>query len=694
MATLTNTVARWKEFLTRYYKEEVQLLAISNGKTKALNLDYKLLTRYDYRLAEEFINNPVACIATAEETITLLDLPIKLNSVVKIRPVNLPKHIRIRDIRTEDIYKLHSIECTVQNIAAVCDVCIEAAFECARCKTIKYIPQEFMGTYIEPAYCECNEEKKGIFRVLEKECKMAPYQKIRIQENPEDLAGDEQPRTIDVNLLADLADSAKPGERIVLNGVLQRSQRVKNKQKTAFYDYYIDAVSIEHEEIAFEDLEITQEDEQRIISYAKLDNPVQVVADCIAPWIYGVDHVKKGIAGQLFGGVRKQLPGGMTIRGDIHIAWWGDPGMAKTEVIQDVADNLAPRGKFSSGLGITGVGLTAATVKDDFGEGYSLRAGVLALMNGGGIACIDEFGRMHDEDREKMHTAMEQQRIPIDKAGFHTTLRSECSVLAAGNPKDSRWDIEQAPADQIGIDRALATRFDITYISIDTPNQVTDRNIAEHILESVVKGQDYANKKHSGKPLPSDAEAQIKTPIPREDLKKWIAYARRKIFPILTKDAKDRLIEFYLEIRSNDPSEEIVKATPRQLQGPIRLSEAYARIRLSEKVELCDVQQAIQVIKDSIKDLPKNKDGKFDYDIINVGDNKTQRERRQTLIKVIQAICDESQASAQINEIILRAVQLGVKESQINSELKIMKEIGEIWITDDGRYRISNNGGA
>lgn len=688
-----SSVAKWKEFLTRYYKQELQIIAVSGGKNKFLNVSYKHILKYDYKLAEELLKNPDACIAHAEDAITLVDLPVKLEGTIKIRPIHLPKHIRIRDIRTENINLLLSIDCTVQNTAPICDVCTEAAFECARCKNVIFIPQEYMGRFIEPAYCNCNDEKKGVFRQLEKESTKLPYQKIRIQENPEDLAGDEQPRTIDANLLGDIADSAKAGERIVLNGILREVQRYKNQQKTAFYDYYLYAVSIEHEEIAFEDLEITAADEQRIISYSQMDNPVQIVADCIAPWIYGIDHVKRGIAGQLFGGVRKTLPGGMSTRGDIHIAWWGDPGMAKTEVIQDVADNLAPRGKFSSGLGITGVGLTAATVKDDFGEGYSLRAGVLALMNGGGIACIDEFGRMREEDREKMHTAMEQQRIPIDKAGFHTTLRSECSVLAAGNPKESRWDIEQPPADQIGIDRALATRFDITYISIDTPHEATDRNIANHILETVLKAQEYTNKKNTGKALPTDLEATLKTPIPREDLKKWIAYARRKIFPVLTQEAFDRLVEFYLEIRSNDPSEEIVRATPRQLQGPIRLSEAYARIRLSQKIELCDAEQAIRVIRESLKDLPKNKDGKFDCDTYNVGASKSQRERRIQLIKIIETTCEELSGSAPISEIIHRAVKAGIKESQVNSDLKILKEIGDIWLTDDNNYRVSKKGG-
>jgi replicative DNA helicase Mcm len=689
-ASVLSSVSKWKEFLARYYKSDIQMLALSKNKTLSLLVSFKHLNKYDYLLSEELVKNPDLCLAHADDAVPLVDIPIKLESTIKVRPINLTKHIRIRDIRTDEFNKLLSIECTIQNIAPVCDKCNEAAFECARCKAIIRVPQDDTGRWIEPAYCSCNEERKGAFRQLEREMVMSPYQKVRVQENPEDLAGDEQPRTIDVNLMYDLADSAKPGERIVLTGILRRVQRFKNNQKTAFFDYYIDAVAIEHEEIAFEDLEISAEDEQRIISYSQMDNPVQIVADCIAPWIYGVDHVKMGLAGQLFGGVRKVLPGGMTIRGDIHIAWWGDPGMAKTEAIQDVADNLAPRGTFSSGLGITGVGLTAATIKDDFGEGYSIRAGVLALMNGGGIAAIDEFGRMQDHDREKMHTAMEQQRIPIDKAGFHTTLRSECSVLAAGNPKDGRWDLSQPPADQIGIDRALATRFDITYISIDTPNEKNDTKIAETILNSVRKAQSYTNKKNTGKQLPLDSEAAIQTPIPREDLKKWIAYARRKIFPVLTDDAEQRLKEFYLELRSNDPDSEIVRATPRQLQGPNRLSEAYARIRLSQTVELQDVEQAISVIRASLRDLPKNNDGKFDYDEINVGSNKSQRERRASIIKVISQLNTDNNSGAQLTEIVSKCVELKIMESHVNSELKILKEIGEVWISEnDNGYWVS-----
>ena len=111
----------------------------------------------------------------------------------------------------------------------------------------------------------------------------------------------------------------------------------------------------------------------------------------------------------------------------------GDPGVAKSQLLSYMS-NLAPRGAFATGGGVTGAGLTAAAVKDAFGDGrFALEAGVLPLYDKG-LAAIDEFDKISKEDRHAIHPAMEQQKIHVSKGGITATLPSRCAVLAAANP--------------------------------------------------------------------------------------------------------------------------------------------------------------------------------------------------------------------------------------------------------------------
>jgi replicative DNA helicase Mcm len=678
--TKPSSPQNWTLFIDRYLKDDFREAALM-GK-KSLFFDYRYLMKFNIGIAHELIKNPDVVLAHAEEALSTFDIPIKKQINMRVRPYGFLTHKRVRDIRDDDDNTLVSIEATVQNISTINKRIVKAHFECARCKNIIVIPQEGLDSYIEPSYCSCNEDKKGVFRLLYKESKFENYQKIRIQESPEDLKGDEQPRTLDLNLTDDLADFVHPGERVIINGIMRSGQRIKGNKKTPFFDYYMDVISIEKEEIAFEDLEITPDDIKIIMEKANSENAVQIIAESIAPSIYGLETVKTAIVSLLFGGVRKQFPDGSSIRGDIHLLWVGDPGIAKSQILTKVA-KTAPRGFYSSGLGITGAGLTAATVKDDFhGDGsFSLRAGVLALMNGGGIACIDEFGRMEKNDREKMHTAMEQQIIPIDRAGFHTTLKSECSVLAAGNPIDGRWDDALSPAVQLGLDNALITRFDIIFVSRDTPDFERDSKICDHILETNMIGERIAAGENPGDQTVLSRKVEI------DILRKWIAYSRRTIFPVMTEEIKGYLKDYFLKIRGLNGDKDFLHATMRQLEGPIRLSEAFARVRLSKYVEKQDVDMAISVLLESRKGF-KDNSGAVDMDIFTIGRSHAQVERIKILKDIIETACKEANGNASIELVVQRAVErLALKEQTIQKELKTM--MGDsIWQPENGYVAI------
>ncbi len=406
-ASVISSVAKWKEFLTRYYKNQIQQLAVSDVKNKALAIEYPNITKFDVRLSEELLNNPDLVLAHAEDALTLIDLPVKTQVSAKIRVIKVPRKTQVRDLRSSDVNKLVSLEGTVRKITDVRPRILEAAFECARCKNVIYIPQEGSGKFIEPSYCQCNEEKKGVFRLLYQESRFEDYQRIKTQESPENLKGGEQPQTLDINVSNDLAGIVTPGEFITVTGILRSAQRINKEGKTAYFDIFLDCVSVELEEQEFDEVEISVEDEEEILRMSRDPGIYERIVASIAPSIYGYDEVKEAVAHQLFSGVVKNLPDGSRIRGDIHVLLVGDPGIAKSQILRYVV-KLAPRGVYASGKSASSAGLTAAAVKDEFDGQWTLEAGALVLADKG-IAAIDEMDKMKNEDRSSLHEGMEQQ---------------------------------------------------------------------------------------------------------------------------------------------------------------------------------------------------------------------------------------------------------------------------------------------
>jgi len=218
-------------------------------------------------------------------------------------------------------------------------------------------------------------------------------------------------------------------------------------------------------------MDITGEDKEEIVRLSSSEGIYEKMVASIAPSIYGYDQEKLSMILQLFSGVTKQLPDGSRIRGDLHMLLIGDPGTGKSQMLAYI-ENIAPRAVYTSGKGSSSAGLTAAAVRDDFGDGqqWSLEAGALVLADRG-IAAIDELDKMRPEDRSAMHEALEQQKISVSKAGINATLKSRCSLLGAANPKYGRFDQYEPISEQIDLEPALISRFDLIFTVTDTPTR-------------------------------------------------------------------------------------------------------------------------------------------------------------------------------------------------------------------------------
>jgi len=417
---------------------------------------------------------------------------------------------------------------------------------------------------------------------------------------------------------------------------------------------YIEAVNKDPSEIP-----ISPEEEQEIRWLASDSGIYDKIIKSIAPSIYGCRHVKEAVMYQLFGGCEKKYSD-RVVRGNIHTLWIDDPSTAKSQILV-AACNLAPRGLYVSGGGASGAGLTAAVVKVE-GEIWALEAGAVVLANKG-ICCIDEIEKMGDDDRARIHEAMAQGTVSIQKATAHYILPAKTSILAAGNPTFGRYDLYKTVAENISLPTTILSRFDLIFIGKgDKPDEERDEAVAAHILEDPEKFQTLINK---------------------ELLRKYIALAKR-INPKMTKEAGNYIKDFYKKMRAlNKGAEESpIVITARQLEGLIRISEAHAKIRLSEKVEKEDALASIEIMLKSLKQVGIDPEtGEFDIDAL-FGLPKTLRDR----ISVMMNFLKDGELHSR-EEIVEEMSKMGMERSDVMKVLKRLYDDGTIYAPQEGYYR-------
>jgi replicative DNA helicase Mcm len=396
MATAENTelIDRFEEFYRNYYRNEIGELAQKYpNDQKSLYIDWDDLYRFDPDLADDYRTKPGQLQEFAEEALRLYDLPVDVSlGQAHVRMRNLPDSEDIRDIRHEHHGNLIAVQGIVRKATDVRPKVEEAAFECQRCGTLTRIPQA-AGDFQEPHECQgC--ERQGPFRLNTDQSQFIDAQKIRVQESPEGLRGGETPQSIDINVEDDITGTVTAGDHVRATGILKLDQQGSDQDKSPMFDIYMDGVSIVIEDEQFEDMEITDADKKEIVELSNEPDIYDKMVGAIAPSIYGYEKEKLAMMLQLFSGVTKELPDGSRIRGDLHMLLIGDPGTGKSQLLSYI-QNIAPRSVYTSGKGSSSAGLTAAAVRDDFGDGqqWNLEAGALVLADQG-IAAIDELDKM------------------------------------------------------------------------------------------------------------------------------------------------------------------------------------------------------------------------------------------------------------------------------------------------------------
>ena len=654
-------ISEAKEFF-EYYKKEIGRCA-KEGK-KSIVVSFHDLVSQSHELAELLLRQP-------EETLRLLEVALDevgLITNARIRFTDLPANqlIKIREIRSQHLNQLITIEGIITQTSDIRPEVVNAKFECPSCGSTLSILQ-LEKRFQEPKSCSCG--RRGSFKLLGKE--MVDAQMIVLEESPENLTGGEQPRSIDIFLKEDLVEPrmekrTTPGAKVEIIGVLKEVPiPLRSGAISTRFDLAIEANNILPLEETFEELDINEEDEKEIIKLSEDPQFYEKLRESIAPSILGYSEIKDALALQLFGGVRRIRGDGTASRGDFHILLVGDPGVAKSVILKFIS-SLAPKGRYVSGKATTGVGITATVIKDEFMKGgWSLRAGAMVLANKGLLA-IDELEDMTEEDRSSIHEGMEQQTITVSKATVHATLRAETSILAAGNPKFGRFEPGQPIAKQINIDPALLSRFDLIFIIRDIPERVKDEAIATHVL----KERRSIRKKQ-----------ELSTTL----IRKYIAYAKQRIAPELTEKAVEEIKKFYVELRNaggpvaDDMLSKPIPVTARQLEALIRLAEANARARLSNKVTKEDADKAITLLKFCLSMVGYDKEtNQYDIDKITTGISASQRSKIIFVRDVIRKLESRFGKLIPLNEIVN---ELGgkIEISEIEGIIEELRRAGEFF---------------
>jgi len=668
---------RFTEFFNSYYIDQINEMYISYPKRRSLLVDIKNLERYDVDLATELAERPDPILLIANTALAKLNPNSEAKERVYARffghDASMPL---IQDVGSEHIGRLLTLDSLVVKRSEIIPRVYIAKFKCSFCGSTME-----MTVDKEDVQDICPQCKRRSLKQVNAESKFINMQRIAVQDPLERLRGSTPTWHLEVLLDDDMVNTIIPGDRVDITGIMRiRPRRTpKGKEDKVLFTPYFESVALKPKQKEFAELEISTNDEDTIKEMAKDPNIFEKIAKSIAPSIYGYDEIKKALALQLFGGTPdKKLVDGGAIRSDIHIMLIGDPGSAKTRLLQAVTA-IVPKGIYVSGKSTTSAGLTASAERDEFSEGgWTLKAGALVLGSGGEVS-IDEFDKISEEDKSSLLEALESQTISVAKAGIVARFSAKTSVLAAANPKFGRFDKNAYPAEQFNISPALLSRFDLIFPIQDIMDEEMDKSIARHILAQ----HEAAGAQVSGA---HDYEQVQAPPVSAEVLRKYIAYAKRTVKPRLSLEASKKIEEYYIGLRKMGMKAGATPITPRQIEGLVREAEASAKSRLSDKIEERDAELAIMLFEYMFKTLAVDSSGRIDIDRLMTGFPKEKVNKINQIMSIIKKLDEGS--GAQLIKVLDEAETLGMKREDTTKYISELERSGDIYSPKGGILKV------
>ncbi|KAL4220076.1 Mcm2-7 hexameric complex component [Mactra antiquata] len=572
------------------------------------------------------------------------------------------KHSSIREVKADCIGKLVSVKGIVTRATEVKPMMVVATYTCDTCGNETYQPiasSSFMPLLMCPS-TDCTTNRSGGRLYLQSRgSKFVKFQELKIQEHSDQVPVGNIPRSMTVFCRGETTRQAQPGDHVSISGIFLPTMKQGYSQGGLLSETFLEAhrvIKMNKTDDEDNTEELTEDEIKQVAEADFYDK----LACSIAPEIYGHEDVKKALLLLLVGGVDKS-PQGMKIRGNINVCLMGDPGVAKSQLLSFI-DRLAPRSQYTTGRGSSGVGLTAAVMKDPITGEMMLEGGALVLADQG-VCCIDEFDKMMDTDRTAIHEVMEQQTISIAKAGIMTSLNARVSILAAANPAYGRYNPKRSIEQNIQLPAALLSRFDLLWLIQDKPDRDNDLRLAQHIT--------YVHQ-HNVQP-PSQFN-----PLDMKLMRRYVALCKKKQ-PIIPEALSDYITGAYCEMRKEARnSKDMTFMSARTLLAILRLSTALARLRLSDSVEKDDVNEAIRLMEMSKDSLNPG------HDVHSRAQNVTDK-----IFAIVREMApSRGVKSVKVADVMEQCTSKGFKPDQVDACIEEYEELN-VWQVNQAHTKIT-----